>query len=215
MTTLPRHTIAPAPPGWGADADPLAWPWDLVPPITPFVLADGSRPAAQQTAARLCADRQALYARFDCMDRDIWATHTRRDAPLYDEEVVEIFLSPGSQTPTSYYELEVSPDGVLLDARIHNPHSRRADLSVDLSWDADAQWLARRDDAAGRWLAILILPWAALNADPPPPVWRGNLYRIERPRDGTPEFSCWSPTLTEPADFHKPERFGFLILPDL
>lgn len=215
MNTLPRLKIPLAPPGWAADADMLAWPWDVIPPITPFILADGSGPAAQQTAARICADQHALYLRFDCMDRDIWGSYTRRDEPLYDEEVVEIFISPGPAAPASYYELELSPDGVLLDARIHNPSSRRDDLAVDLSWDADARWLARRDDAAGHWLAILALPWATLNADPPPPVWRGNLYRIERPRDGPPEFSCWSPTRTDPADFHKPEQFGFFILPEL
>jgi len=45
-------------------------------------------------------------------------------------------------------------------------------------------------------------------------LWRGNLYRIERPRDGEPEFSAWSPTLTRPADFHQPARFGTLELVD-
>ena len=45
-----------------------------------------------------------------------------------------------------------------------------------------------------------------------PDTWRANLYRIERPRDAAPEYSCWSPTLTDPADFHKPARFGVLRL---
>ncbi len=47
----------------------------------------------------------------------------------------------------------------------------------------------------------------------PPLLWRANLYRIERPRDGgAAEFSCWSPTFTNPPDFHRPERFGLLQL---
>ena len=47
---------------------------------------------------------------------------------------------------------------------------------------------------------------------PLPEIWRANFYRIERPRDGAAEFSAWSPTLTAPADFHQPARFGFLDL---
>jgi hypothetical protein len=40
--------------------------------------------------------------------------------------------------------------------------------------------------------------------------WRANFYRIERPHDAEPEFSCWSPTMSDPADFHKPAYFGVL-----
>lgn len=210
--TPPRLTLRPLPAAWAADPDPLAWDWGRLPALAPFTRADGSGPAAQPTTARLGYDAQALYVRFDCADRDIWATYTRRDEPLYDEEVVELFIAPGAATPSSYYELEISPDGVLLDARISNPRELRAELGVDLSWDADARWLARRDDAAGRWLAILALPWRCLTPGPPPPLWRLNLARIERPRGAEPEFSCWSPTLTAPADFHKPSRFGYLTL---
>jgi hypothetical protein len=49
-------------------------------------------------------------------------------------------------------------------------------------------------------------------ASPPPRRWRANFYRIERPRGGRPELSCWSPTFTDPPDFHRPERFGVLEL---
>jgi hypothetical protein len=183
-----------------------------VPALPPFTLADGSGPAGQATHARACCDSLALYVRFDCEDRDIWWTYTERDQPLYDEEVVELFLSPGWEDPVRYYEFEISPGGVVLDARIYNPTSERAQLEVDTSWDcASLRWQAGRDDGAGRWWAVLAIPWAAVS--PPgelPVVWRANFYRIERPRDGNPEFSCWSPTHTAPADFHKPACFGFL-----
>jgi hypothetical protein len=60
---------------------------------------------------------------------------------------------------------------------------------------------------------VLAIPWRSVA--PPgdlPRMWRANFYRIERPRDGEPEFSCWSATLTDPADFHRPARFGVLEL---
>jgi hypothetical protein len=202
-----------APAGWKHNADLAAWPWEYVPALPPFVLANAGGPAIQQTAARVCYDDDALYIRFDCQDRDIWANYTQRDDPIYDEEVVEVFIAPGSAAPARYYEFEVSPNGVLLDALIDNPTSRRSDLRVDLAWDCPSlRWRAERDDPAGRWWAALAIPWAAVGL--PAMIWRANFYRIERPRDGEPEFSCWSPTYTVPADFHRPGYFGILEIGD-
>ncbi len=210
-TQLPRVSV-PHTPSWDRTADPATWDWSGVPALPPFILADGSRPARQQTQARLCGDAEALYVRFDCEDRDIWGHYTRRDDPIYDEEVVEVFLAPGLADPVDYYEFEVSPNGVLLDVRIHNPTGDRTALQTDFSWDCPGlRWQAGRNDPQNHWWAILAIPWAAVcPAGERPRFWRANFYRIERPHDGPPEFSCWSPTLTDPADFHRPARFGVL-----
>ena len=211
---LPHLSIPPAPKYWNTKADLAAWRWDDVPALPPFTLADGSGPAQQQTVARVCYDSQALYVRYDCADRDIWGTYAQRDEPIYDEEVVELFFGAGEADLVHYYEFEISPTGVLLDAKIYNPTSQRAELEVEFEWDCpDIRWMAERRDAENRWWAVLVIPWAAVA--PPgdlPAVWRGNFYRIERPHDAEPEFSCWSPTMTDPADFHKPAYFGMLIL---
>jgi hypothetical protein len=187
-----------------------------VPALPLFTLADGSGPALQQTRARLCCDETALHVRFDCEDRDAWGTLLRRDDPIYDEEAVEVFLASGEEDPVCYFEFEVSPRGTLFDARIHNPTSRRADMTGDPSWNCPGlRWTAGAGDARQDWWAVLSIPWhGVLPHGDPPRVWRANFYRIERPRGGAPEFSCWSPTLTHPADFHRPARFGFLELTD-
>jgi len=191
---------------------PAVWSWEEIPTLPLLVLADGSGPAVQQTRVRLCRDDRALHVRFDCEDRDAWGTYRRRDDPVYEEEAVEVFLAPGEADPVRYCEFEVSPLGTLFDARIHNPTSLRADLTADPTWDCPGLlWKTGRCAARQDWWATLSIPWAGIV--PPgvlPPVWRANFYRIERPRDGGPEFSCWSPTLTRPADFHKPARFGAL-----
>jgi hypothetical protein len=192
------------------------WPWAELTALPPFRLADGSGPALQQTTARLCHDGTAIYVRFDCDDHDIWGTYEQRDDPIYDEEVVEVFISPGPETPTRYYELEVSPNGVLFDVLIDNPTSQRADLQTDFTWDCPGlRWWASRDDRAGRWWALLAIPWAAIGPPGAPQrLWRANFYRIERPRGAAPECRCWSPTWTTPADFHKPAYFGTLEVGD-
>lgn len=210
----PETTPVHRPAAWRVDADPRTWRWCDVEPLPPLLRADGSGPAIQQTEVRTVADANALYVRFDCADRDIWATYTCRDDPIYDEEVVEVFLAPGAEVPRRYVEIEVSPDGVLFDAVVDNPNNTRAAMSVDVAWSCPGiRWYTERDDSAGRWSAIIVLPRVAVAAacgGEPGPTWRGNFYRIERPRDSTPEFSCWSPTRTDPADFHRPAAFGTL-----
>lgn len=213
------------PPTWEVPSTPRSWPaeppdrlldldWSGVPPLPPFLLADGSRPAEQQTELRLHADGTWLHARFDCADRDIWATYTERDDPIYDEEVVEVFLAGGTADPTRYVELEVSPDGVLFDALIDNPTSRFADIVGHRDWDCPGlRWQARRDDAGGRWSAAFAVPWREVPGLAGGRQVRANFYRIERPREERPEFSCWSPTMTTPPNFHVPSQFGLLTLP--
>ena len=185
-------------------------PWEAIPSES-LVLADGSGAPEQATTIRLCWDDEALHVRFDCEDRDAWGTFKERDDPLWQEEVVEVFLAPGEEDPVHYMEIEVSPLGVLFDARIHNPTGLRADMTADLAWDCPGiRWQVGRGLERQDWWAELSIPW-----EKPSRIWRANFYRVERPRDGDPEFTCWSPTLTNPADFHKPARFGLLELGDV
>jgi len=207
------HVLVPAVPlDWDA-ANPAHWHEDAI-LLPPFTLADGSRLATQATMTRICYHTQALFVRFDCEDSDIWGTCTERDDALYDEEVVEVFLSAGAATPVNYYEFEVSPNSVLLDLTVCNPTGDRAEMTTDFAWNCPGlHWQAGRDDANHHWWATLTIPWVSVGATGDlPRVWRANFYRIERPRAAEPEFSGWSPTLTTPADFHKPAYFGILEL---
>ncbi|MDJ0754175.1 MAG: carbohydrate-binding family 9-like protein [Ardenticatenaceae bacterium] len=207
---LPRLPLA-----WHQAVDLLRLDWAQIPSLPPFLCADGRTPAIQQTSVRPCADERAMAVYFKCLDRDIWGGSRRRDDPIYEEEVVELFLAPGSDIPIDYFEFEVSPNGILFDAKIHNPNDGSMAVTVDCSWDCPGvRWQAARWDSENWWEAVLYIPWLGLNqSDSLPASWRGNFCRIERPRDGQPEFSCWSPTMTDPANFHRPEYFGTLLLP--
>ncbi len=198
--SIPRWTVP--------RSRPSERPWKEVPSVS-LVLADGSGAPEQATTVRLCWDDEALHVRFDCEDRDAWGTFRHRDDPLWQEEVVEVFLAPGEEDPVRYVEIEVSPLGVLFDARIHNPTGLRADMTADLSWDCPGlRWQAGCGAERQDWWAELSIPWEIT----PPRLWRANFYRVERPRDGIAEFTCWSPTLASPPDFHRPARFGVLEL---
>jgi hypothetical protein len=210
------YTLPIAPQEWAKNPTLSEWNWDDIPSLNPFMIYNNSQPATYETTTRVCCNQHALYLRFDCVDTYIWGTYTQRDEPIYDEEVVEIFIGHGGEDPTNYYEFQVSPNGVLFDAKIHNPTSTRPDLVVNESWDCEGiQWYAERHDVDNHWMAIMVIPWSAIAPKGSlPDVWRANFYRIERPRDAEPEYSCWSPTMAEPADFHKPVHFGILRLPN-
>ena len=192
--------------------------WETAKPFGDFVLSDGSGPASRPTEARMCWDDANLYISFKCEDSDIWGTMTNRDDPIFNEEVVEAFIAPDSHLK-HYYELEMSPKGTLFDGRVYNPTGLRKDLIIDTSWDCEG-WLAavqvdgtldNRDDVDTSWTAEWAIPFASIQGMPPRggDTWRMNLYRIDRTPE--PEYSCWSPTMETPPNYHVPTAFGTIM----
>ncbi len=183
--------------------------------LGPLVPASGHGALRQQTFVDLSWDREALLVSFDVEDDDPWATLLDPCGPLWEEEVVEVFLAPGVATPTRYVEIEVNPLGTWFSGWVECPHGDRRELRLDRS----SPWLGarvevRRDQSG--WGAELYLPWRGIGVGVPPAIWRANFTRIDRPRSGAAgEFGCWSSTLTEPADFHRPARFGMMALDGL
>lgn len=181
--------------------------------LRPFALADGRGAPRWPTQVEVAWDDDGLAVAFDCADDDAWSTFSERDAPLWQQEAVELFLAAGEAVPVQYFEFEVSPKGVLFDARVTNPHGDRLGMTVDSAWNCSGiAWHAAPTGERADWRAELVIPWRGLGLAAAPAALSANFYRIERPRGGEPEFSCWSPTLTSPADFHRPHRFGVLEL---
>lgn len=181
--------------------------------LSAFVRADGRAAARWQTQVELWWDDSHLGVGFRCSDDDAWGTFTERDAPLWQQEVVEVFLAAGDAVPTHYFEFEISPAGVLFDARVANPHGDRIGMSVETAWNCPGiDWGTEPTGESADWRARLAIPWRGLGLEGAPATLRANFFRIERPRGGEPEFSCWSPTETSPADFHRPAKFGVLDL---
>ena len=207
------------------DGDLNKPPWSRLAP-TPLAPSHGrdpgnARSSVQATALRLCHDGERLYVAFDCADRDVWGTYRGRNERPYDEEVCEAFLAPNGDV-RRYFELESSPRGAYWEGVIDNPDFARATMRTNLDWVC-AGWeravrvrgsLDVRDDIDDGWSVEWAIPFASLEAAPPRAGerWRANFFRIERPRGGPDEFSAWSPTFAEPAEFHLPQHFGVLEL---
>jgi hypothetical protein len=178
-----------------------------LPPLTLRNAVTGARPTLS-TSVRVGLRGGALLVRFDGRDAGVVATYTRRDEPLWKEDVFEVFLSPLAE-PSVYYEFEVNPKGALFDARVASPEGRRATMAVEVGWNC-AGLSARVRVRPGRWSAVLTIPLAPMDSSGAARLWRANFYRIDR---GQPdEYSAWRPTFADPPDFHVPARFGTLQL---
>ena len=165
-------------------------------------------PSKLATSVRVGWRNGCLLVRFDGRDAGVVATYTRRDEPLWKEDVFEVFLSP-LKDPKVYYEFEVNPRGALFDARVESPEGRRTTMAVDVSWNCPG-FGARVRVQPGRWSALLTIPLSPMDPAGEARRWHANFYRIDRgPLD---EYSAWQPTLADPPDFHIPARFGQILL---
>jgi len=189
-------------PALSADAMSLFWS-----EIDPSLLRDTVSGAAprQKTSVRVAWNADELRVLFHAEDMQIWATLTERDAALYTEEVVEVFLDPVGDLEC-YFEIEVNPLNAVLDLVLRR---NRSGYRKEFAWNCEGlRTCVRREDAS--WSAELAIPFASLTANLPVSgsEWRVNFTRIDRPPGVERELSAWSPTWR--STFHVPERFGIL-----
>lgn len=142
---------------------------------------------------------------FDARDTAPRATMTQRDAPLYEEEVVELFLDPIGDLE-SYFEIEVNPLNAVCDLVLRRT---RSGYRKCLAWDCEGLRTTVKITAEG-WLVDLAIPFASLGPELPRDgmPWRANFCRIDRPRHEPRELSAWAPA--QRPNFHVPSRFGWI-----
>ena len=167
-----------------------AAPWPELPALALCENVTGA-PPRQVTTVRIGWTPDEWRVLFHCADTNAWATLRERGAPLYEEEVVEIFLDPVGDL-ASYFEIEVNPLNAVLELVLRR---NRSGYRKDFGWRCEG--LRTAVNCTGTdWTAELAIPFRSLVADAPQPGsrWRANFLRIDRPA-GTPrELSAWSHT---------------------
>jgi hypothetical protein len=189
--------------------------WARAPSTGPFTRTMDGSPAHYRTEAKILWDDQNVYVGFTCQDEDVWSSYTKHDDPLYNQEVVEVFIDADGDGKT-YNELEVSPGNVTFDA--YFPARRQG---MDLSWESGMKSAVRVDgtyndpsDVDRGWTAEIAIPIAHLAAVPHVPPrpgdrWRINLYRLDwQQQRRVNEATAFSPVYVP--DFHNLPRFGWL-----
>lgn len=168
-------------------------------------------PAGLETIARLLWTADALWFGFACgfteLDADTTFDASIERHGLWERDVCEAFVqSPHEPSASSYKEFEVAPTGQWFDVAVRTPR-----LDIDWTWNARLETAAAIDHAAGRWTAVMRVPFAAFGGPPAPgDAWRANLFRIGRV-GGVRQFLAYAPTGTSAPDFHVPAAFVPLV----
>ncbi|WP_018750659.1 carbohydrate-binding family 9-like protein [Paenibacillus sanguinis] len=177
-------------------------PWDQ---ITPVPLVDTVTGGAVQeaTEVRACWTTEAWHIQFRCKDLYAISHYEHRDDPLYEQDVVEVFIDMSGEG-WRYIEIEVSPSNVIFDAWVERTEG--GTVRADTSWNMERLVTRVVPVEYGR-IYELRLPWEEFA---PAPVagteWRVNFYRIDEQPDGTREYQAWGPT--GEVNFHIPAHFG-------
>lgn len=192
----------------GIDGDGGDPAWSRAAPTT-FDTDYRGRATGTFTRVRLAWSNAAVYGLFE-LDGAGLATDTARPTDvererLYEEDCVEVFLTPDPGRRDRYYEIEIGPYGHLFDLDVHKGGRS------DVSWSSRAT-IGTQRDAGARRATIEVRIGAAEIARVLAPSARLPLaiYRMEG--KGPRHYLAWSPPRTSKPSFHEPEAFGSLVL---
>jgi len=191
----------------------------------PLVSANDGKPMRSAATARMLYNDRYVYVGFTCEDDYIWGTMMKRDDPIYNEEVVEVFLSPTGFV-RNYYEVEVSPLNTVADTFVLNGKPRDslswANFHTYFEHDIDGlltmthvEGELNKPGAGKSWSVEMAIPISGLIgpemiAPKPGTKWRLNFFRVDIPEKDKYEFYAWSPIM-QPNDLHRPWRFGYVV----
>jgi len=175
-----------------------------------------------KTTVRLLWDDTYLYVAFYGEDNDAWATYTKDDDNLWEEEVFEVFIDPENRGHT-YYEININPANAIVDLFILNGGETRKGRFINTkNWNFSGLKHGVFIEGDGRnegnsdtfWTAELAIPFEEFwTADHTPPragdMWRMNFCRIERGKVNVDD-DDWQAAFSFPKGlgFHIPWRFG-------
>ena len=179
-------------------------PWEMMEPMVLSGVVNEEEPRLQ-TIAKACWTDEALYIHFDCEDDHVVATMNDRDDPIYNEDVVEVFIDEEGKG-LKYIELEVSPKNVIVDALITNDGTGK--IVVNKEWNAEGLLTDVQLQGSTR-IYDIILPFVNVDKSPEPGTkWRWNVYRIDKDPSGTSHYWAWAPTGA--VDFHLTHNYGII-----
>jgi hypothetical protein len=182
--------------------------WEGVPAVA-FDTDWSGKPTGASSRVRVAWSKRALYMLWELegaglLVDDSRPVKTERDR-LYEEDCVEVFLTPDPASPSRYLEVEVGPLGHFFDIAVDRKGKS------DTGWSSQPEIATRVDRAHHR--AVLEVALRApeiVRALAPGARLPFALYRMEgkAPR----LYLAWSPTRTAKPNFHVPAAFGTLVL---
>lgn len=178
-----------------ANATPLAFATDWAGKSTPTT-----------TTVRALWNDKGLYLLWELENTELITDRSRpidqERVDLYEEDCIELFLSPGERR--RYFEIEVGPYGHWFDISVDRTGKK---AKSDTAWTSGAIIGTSRDAAKHRAVIEMAFATPAIQANARLPI---GLYRMngKSPRQYLAAF----PTRTPKPNFHVPDAFGTLVV---
>lgn len=175
--------------------------------MTPLKECVSGREPNKSTFIRVLNDGVNLYFVFKVIDDNINPVRTKYNSKIYNEEVVEVFVSGADIR--KYLEFEVSPNNTRFCGKVRNSLKGRRKLKLIGKCIFDSKVVTDKD-------GYFVIIKAAKKAIADKLNIKGlescyfNIYRIDRPNEAEWELSALSPTGKE--NFHCPKSFIRLII---
>lgn len=159
----------------------------------------------ERTEVKACWSPEWVYVSFLCQDRHVVSDYTKRDEPLYEQDVVEVFIDEDGDG-TRYMEYEISPHNVIFDAKVENSGANSV-ANLDLEWNCEDLRTRVVWEADDLLRYVISFPATAFKDGLKPGTrWKVNFYRIDEDAEGNREYQAWRPTGA--VNFHTPSSFG-------
>ncbi|MES2892198.1 MAG: carbohydrate-binding family 9-like protein [Bacteroidota bacterium] len=221
------------------DGKPQEASWNKVDWSEYFIDIEGANKTAPRykTRFKLLWDTSTLYVLVDLEEPNLWASIHKRDAIIYQDNDIEIFIDPDGDTH-EYYEVEINAHNTVFDLFMPRPY--RNGGRARIGWDAAGfrsavqlkGTLNKPGDKDDSWQVEMAIPFRALNASEVLRIpaagatWRINFSRVQwdldivgdryvkkvdsSTRRSLPEHNwVWSPQGV--INMHYPERWGHVF----
>ena len=184
--------------------------WKAATPLGVFVNTMKGTAVRERTQVKLMWDENFLYVAFDAQDTDLKTQYEKHDDELWHEDAFEIFIDPLGDRK-DYYELQVSPKGVVFDSYLpkyrKNKNEWSSNMKVVVRTDGTVN---DHDDTDKGWRGEIAVPFKEMQKGggiPPKKgdIWALNFFRIDASEDKKTSYSGWSPPMR--GDFHTLSKF--------
>lgn len=198
----------------------------------------------QETRVRLKQENATLSIQFECLNNPNWKqnSYSEHNSDLWKQEVFEVFIAEGNETPVRYLEIEINPNNALFASWVENLSGEGdANILTMVAYEnvgIDHHITGVTNDS---WRGELHIPLQLIHNRNPAiniesdgdmdirdtairgTTLRINFYRIvlliaqtDPQWECSPDnasFQCWSPTMSGASPrFHRPISFGTLCL---
>ncbi|MCC6289699.1 MAG: carbohydrate-binding family 9-like protein [Chitinophagaceae bacterium] len=221
----------------GKDNEP---DWQLAPWTEDFsdITTGAAVEEPRRARCKMLWNKESLYVYAEFREQDIWASLTKQDERVFQDNAFEIFINPDGSA-FNYFEFQINALAAVWDLFMPRPY-RNGGRALS-SWDIHGLQKAVRiggtlNNAADKdscWSVELAIPFAALdikdNTISAGTIWRMNFSRVQWQLDVDdgiykrqtnkftskllPErYSVWSPQGI--VNLHYPERWGYVLFAD-